>query len=131
MNEAVSEAAAGIISTLAQVTSLLRLLVSATAAVIQDAPGHLALPSLAHLTDTAYTSWVNFLWWLGLTTLQGHVLRALIIILVVNFVLINIFWHVYAQRISYTLSFNSLQIVEDILKKNTNFKLPKEHSTRI
>ena len=29
------------------------------------------------------------------------------------------------------ISADSLRIVEDILKKNTNFKLPKEHTPRI
>lgn len=57
-------------------------------------------------SDAAYTNLMNLVWWLGFTPLQGHVLKALIIILVVNFILITVSWHVYAQRISHTLSFS-------------------------
>nr|XP_053656785.1 uncharacterized protein LOC128705665 [Cherax quadricarinatus] len=106
MKEAVLEVAAGVNSTLAQVTTLLRLLVSAAVDIVHDAQVYFSLPSLHQLKETAFTSWINFLWWLGLTPLQGHVLRALIIILVVNFVLIKVSWHMYAQRISHTLSFS-------------------------
>lgn len=131
MNEAALEVAAGINSTVTQVTSALRLLVSTAADVILDAEGQVSQQSVYQVRDAAYTSLMNLVWWLGFTPLQGHVLKALIIILVVNFILITVSWHVYAQRISHTLSFNSLRIVEDILKKNTNFKIPKEHSSRL
>lgn len=136
------------------------------------------------LADTVLSSVADLLWWLELTPLQSHALKSLSVILFINLILIFVSWHVYAHRISHTLSFSksvyhmlfevcfwnrvvnvadesciwlaflilqhvasrvignsllniflsitdSLRIVEDILKKNTNFKLPKDNSARI
>lgn len=131
MNEAALELAAGVNATVVQVTSALRLLVSAAAAIILDPEGRVSLQSAHQIKEALVSGWVELVWGLGLTPLQNNVLRALVVILVVNCCLITLSWHVYSKRISHTLSFNSLRIVEDILKKNTNFKLPKDHSCRI
>lgn len=133
MNElgVLETAAAGVNSTLSRLSSAVRLLFSASVSIILDERGEVSLQSLHQIGDAAYSGWTNFLWWLGLNPLQGHILKALVIILVTNVLLITVAWHVYAKRISHTLTFNSLHIVEDILKKNTNFKLPKEHTPKI
>lgn len=52
---------------------------------------------------------MEVVWWLGVTPLQTNVLRALVIILVVNCGLITFFWHVYSKRITHTLSFSQLE----------------------
>lgn len=133
MSESVLEiAASGVNSTLSSLSSAVRLLLSTSLRLLLDESGELSLQQpFCHVADTAYASWTNFTWWLGLTPLQSQVLKGLIIILIANVFLITLFWNVYAKRISHTLSFNSLRIVEDILRKNTNFKLPKEHTPRI
>ncbi|KAK7060084.1 hypothetical protein SK128_004424 [Halocaridina rubra] len=131
MTESVLEiATAGVNSTLSSLSSALHLLITTVVSIVRDEEGQF-YSTTQEITDTVYSSWTNFLWWLSLTPLQSHVLKAFVTILCVNVVLIGIAWHVYAKRISYTLTFNSLRIVEDILKKNTSFKLPKEHTPRL
>ncbi|ROT83058.1 hypothetical protein C7M84_023768 [Penaeus vannamei] len=105
MNEVTLEVAAGLNSTLSQVTSALRWVLACLTSVLLDEEGQVSTRSLQQV-------------------------RAFAIILVVNFVLITVFWYVYAQRISHTLSYNSLRIVEDILKRNTNFKINKDNPAR-
>lgn len=130
MNEVTLEVAAGLNSTLSQVTSALRWVLACLTSVLLDEEGQVSTRSLQQVRETAVTGWTDLIWWLGFTPLQSHVFKAFAIILVVNFVLITVFWYVYAQRISHTLSYNSLRIVEDILKRNTNFKINKDNPAR-
>ncbi|KAK3879955.1 hypothetical protein Pcinc_015518 [Petrolisthes cinctipes] len=130
MNEAALELVAGVNATVVWVTSGLHFLVSSAAAIVVDPKGQISLPTAHQIQEVLERWWVEVVWWLGVTPLQTNVLRALVIILVVNCGLITFFWHIYSKRITHTLSFNSLRIVEDILKRNTNFKNPKDHSSR-
>lgn len=130
MNEVTLEVAAGLNSTLTQVAAALGWVLACVTSALLDEEGQVSPRSLQQVRETAVTGWTDLIWWLGFTPLQSHVFKAFAIILVVNFVLITVFWYVYAQRISHTLSYNSLRIVEDILKRNTNFKINKDNPAR-
>lgn len=133
MNEAAVLLAGGLNSTVSTLLAGLRVAVGAAASLVPlpEASKLPWQPSIGTAKDTVLSSLSDLVWWLELTPLQSHALKSLLIILLINLILIFVSWHVYAHRISHTLSFNSLRIVEDILKKNTNFKLPKDNSARI
>lgn len=131
MNEVVLLLTGGVNYTVTTLTAGARLMVGAAAALLPDSHRVTGPLSLEQVKDAVLPSLANFWWWLDFTPQQSHALKSLLGILFINLILIFVSWHVYAHRISHTLSFNNLRIVEDILKKNTNFKLPKDNSTRI
>lgn len=131
MNEALVFSGGVFNSTLATLRAGFGAAAGVAAAFFPDSPQRVTSLTFSQIKDAVLPSLTNFWWWLDFTPQQSHALKSLLGILFINLILIFVSWHVYAHRISHTLSFNNLRIVEDILKKNTNFKLPKDNSTRI
>ncbi|KAG0722308.1 hypothetical protein GWK47_044687 [Chionoecetes opilio] len=110
MNEVVLLLSGGVNSTVATLTAGARLVVDVAAALLPDSQtvsAQLSV-SLSNVKDAVLPSLEKFMWWLDFTPQQSHVLNSLLGILLINLILILVFWHVYAHRISHTLSFSKL-----------------------
>ncbi|KAK8401060.1 hypothetical protein O3P69_002680 [Scylla paramamosain] len=117
MNEAALLFTGGVNSTLASLRAGVGVVVGVAAALLPDSQRVTTSLTFSQVKDAVLPSLANFWWWLDFTPQQSHALKSLLGILFINLILIFVSWHVYAHRISHTLSFNNLRIYEDLIHK--------------